>query len=621
MVDYQANMPSIATSAGLGRRWVPKLIVAAGLLAALIGGLLALAEPQHKAVWQGPLGLALAAPVFGSLGMALALRRERAAWVAVTVGFVVTFAAGKLGMPGGEGMPARAWSAGDVLWLGRFVVLYGGLLSLVIARSPQFGVRQVLDGLVGAFAAAALVAVLVLPWLRTGAVADHTTVSVDALLPLLDVLVAGFLVGAGALNGWAVAIWLPLALDMVVFIASEVTDLHHSLMHPSLAIGWATYAGYLASAWLVGLAVFGLVRSPDRPPQRRRPIAPSLLLAGCAVATLVAVSSTRHAALAVGLATASLVAGLLRQALTLRDNDRLIKATEVEAATDALTGLANRRSFENDLRAAVSAATEERPSSLTLFDLDGFKDYNDTFGHPAGDNLLQRLSMKLAQAVAPAGRAYRMGGDEFCVLVPGGHDECLIERARGALADHGEGFTIGASRGTATLPFDSQSPVDALRLADQRMYADKALRRWRRPSPGAMAALLQIVTERDPALGNHTHEVARWAGDVAAALGASPEIVDQARLGGELHDIGKMSTPEAILNKPGPLDDQEWEFMRGIQSSVNGSCWPTRGSRMWRRWRAATTSAGTGRATRTGSRARRFRWRRASCRCATPTRR
>ena len=143
-VDYQANVSNIATSAGTGRPWAPKLIVAVGLLAALIGGLLAFAEPEHQALWQGSLGLALAAPVFGSVGIVIALRRERAAWVAVTAGFVVTFAAGKLGMPGGAGLPARAWSAGDVLWLGRFVVLYGGLLSLVVVRTPQFGVRQVL---------------------------------------------------------------------------------------------------------------------------------------------------------------------------------------------------------------------------------------------------------------------------------------------------------------------------------------------------------------------------------------------------------------------------------------------------------------------------------------------
>lgn len=56
---------------------------------------------------------------------------------------------------------------------------------------------------------------------------------------------------------------------------------------------------------------------------------------------------------------------------------------------------------------------------LGLFDLDGFKRYNDTYGHPAGDALLARLAERMAEAVGPAGRAYRMGGDEFCTLLDG----------------------------------------------------------------------------------------------------------------------------------------------------------------------------------------------------------
>ncbi len=358
-------------------------------------------------------------------------------------------------------------------------------------------------------------------------------------------------------------IWLPLALDMAVFVACEVIDAHHALMHPALRIGWSTYPGYLAAAWLIALAVLALFRATDLEHPRRRPIAPALVLAACSVAALVTVSPKPHRALVVGLAAGSLLAMLLRQAFTLKDNDRLLAATTIEAATDALTGLANRRSLELDLRAAATAATEDRPSVLALFDLDGFKHYNDTFGHPAGDALLQRLAARLADAVAPHGSAYRMGGDEFCVLAPYCEDQDeLVDRARAALTDRGEGFAVGASRGTARLPLDARDPVDALRLADQRMYAEKEVGRGTRPNAGAIALLLQIVRERDPSLGQHTHDVAGWATELASALGAAPEIVQQARLGGELHDIGKMAIPDAILNKPGPLDDREWQFMR-----------------------------------------------------------
>jgi diguanylate cyclase (GGDEF)-like protein len=146
------------------------------------------------------------------------------------------------------------------------------------------------------------------------------------------------------------------------------------------------------------------------------------------------------------------------------DNDRLLRATAVEAATDALTGLANRRSLELDLRAAASAATAERPTVLALFDLDAFKHYNDTFGHPAGDAVLQRLATRLEQAVAPHGKGFRMGGDdEFCVLAP--------------YRDHAG-------------------------VVDQRMYAEKHLGRLHRPCSGAISALLQIVRERTTASGS-----------------------------------------------------------------------------------------------------------------------
>src|SRR5215208_913126 len=78
--------------------------------------------------------------------------------------------------------------------------------------------------------------------------------------------------------------------------------------------------------------------------------------------------------------------------------------------TDPVTGLGNRRLLVGDLRARLAGATEAEPAVLMLFDLDGFKRYNDTFGHMAGDALLARLGNKLGAAVAPDGAAYRLGG-------------------------------------------------------------------------------------------------------------------------------------------------------------------------------------------------------------------
>jgi diguanylate cyclase (GGDEF)-like protein len=249
---------------------------------------------------------------------------------------------------------------------------------------------------------------------------------------------------------------------------------------------------------------------------------------------------------------------LVRQATTLVENERLLRRSQTEAMTDALTSIGNRRALIAFLTEAVRTATLDAPVVLTLFDLDGFKDYNDTFGHPAGDVLLTRLAAALSEAVDDA---YRMGGDEFCVVIRG-DEQHAIARAHAALTTHGEGFGITASAGSVRIPAEAHDPTEALRLADQRMYADKGLRRSAVAQQSATHVLLQIVRERDPALRAHTQEVGGWAANVARRLGADAVAVEQARLGGELHDVGKTAIPDAILGKPGALTDAEWAFMQ-----------------------------------------------------------
>jgi diguanylate cyclase (GGDEF)-like protein len=144
-----------------------------------------------------------------------------------------------------------------------------------------------------------------------------------------------------------------------------------------------------------------------------------------------------------------------------------------EAITDALTGLGNRRALMNDLEASLREGDED---ALVLFDLDGFKRYNDTFGHPAGDELLRTLGGRLARAVEGHGRAYRMGGDEFCVLLhaPGAGGQRLIAAAADALRADDRGLEIGASYGTVVPAGEAATAAAALQIADRRMYDDKA---------------------------------------------------------------------------------------------------------------------------------------------------
>jgi two-component system cell cycle response regulator len=250
----------------------------------------------------------------------------------------------------------------------------------------------------------------------------------------------------------------------------------------------------------------------------------------------------------------------------LRAQRRALRAAEEEAReraeTDQLTGLGNRRRLMASLEAFFTEPNESGEGVLVLLDLDGFKAYNDTFGHPAGDELLTRLAHNLDGATG-TGEAYRMGGDEFCVLSRVGGDlaRAVAQRAEKALSEHGEGFTIGASHGMVRLPSEANNPSEALRVADRRMYARKATQR-KSPGMQSAAALIELLAHRSPDLRPHSAIVAGFCEAVGRRLGLDDEELATLLVAAPLHDIGKAAIPDAILNKEGPLDEEEWSFVR-----------------------------------------------------------
>jgi diguanylate cyclase (GGDEF)-like protein/PAS domain S-box-containing protein len=236
------------------------------------------------------------------------------------------------------------------------------------------------------------------------------------------------------------------------------------------------------------------------------------------------------------------------------------RLNEHQALHDALTGLANRRKLYVDVERALYSA--EGPTfAIAIFDLDGFKAYNDVFGHPAGDTLLERLGRRLSDAVAGHGTAYRMGGDEFCVFTWADEAEALIEAARIALCDQGEGFSIRCSCGSAVLPAEASTLDKAIQIADERLYADKRANKVS-DSLQVRDALVQLIAEQRRELEVSSFNVPELAAATATTLGLSSEDVACTRIAAQLHDIGKTAVPEAILSKPGPLDSAEWDFMR-----------------------------------------------------------
>ncbi|MDQ4071397.1 MAG: diguanylate cyclase [Actinomycetota bacterium] len=279
-----------------------------------------------------------------------------------------------------------------------------------------------------------------------------------------------------------------------------------------------------------------------------------------------------------------------------------------QAHHDSLTGLPNRRKLMEDLECHLAVATPEEPMLLMLLDLDGFKAYNDSFGHPAGDALLSRLGRRLATALAGRGQAYRVGGDEFCVLGPlgGSGTGSLAVAAATALFDYGEGFEITASYGSVVLPVEAEDSSEALRKADKRMYDQKGRGR---AAAGRQAAdaLLKALSERSADLGDHLSDVTDLCTAVARALGVPEDQMDPLLQAAALHDVGKIAIPDSILNKPEALDEAEWEFMcthTQIGERILAAAPHFRGLH---RWYAPATSDSTGRAIRTGSPVSRYR--------------
>jgi diguanylate cyclase (GGDEF)-like protein len=216
--------------------------------------------------------------------------------------------------------------------------------------------------------------------------------------------------------------------------------------------------------------------------------------------------------------------------------------------------------LKRDLYRALERAEAGEAYVFAIFDLNGFKAYNDTFGHPAGDSLLARLGGRLSEAASP-GDAYRLGGDEFCVLIPDwGDADDHLDRTDAALSESGDGFSISAARGNVRIPSEVDDAEEVLHLADRRMYAVKLGRRA--AGDHTVEVLSRAIREAQPAIETGRGAVAELARDVGRRLGLIPEQVDETMRAAKLQDVGMMAIPDAILAKPGPLNEDEWAYIR-----------------------------------------------------------
>jgi diguanylate cyclase (GGDEF)-like protein len=177
---------------------------------------------------------------------------------------------------------------------------------------------------------------------------------------------------------------------------------------------------------------------------------------------------------------------LWRASRLAREKHILLEQSRRDALTDELTGLANRRSLFADLDELLAQPLEER-AVLGVLDLDGFKAYNDEFGHPAGDALLARMGGALCTAVDGNGVAYRLGGDEFCVIARGPDADRVLELARAVLSVRMAGVFITCSLGAACIGEDGSTADGLIHTADERLYRDKRSSRGDRETQPALS--------------------------------------------------------------------------------------------------------------------------------------
>ena len=306
-------------------------------------------------------------------------------------------------------------------------------------------------------------------------------------------------------------------------------------------------------------------------------------------------------------------------------NARAYQTAVEQSITDGLTGLKTHRYFMEELDSEWRRSTRAgRRFSLIMMDLDGFKQVNDRQGHLEGDKVLAAVARLLDARSRQSNVAARYGGDEFAILLPEAtteQAEILAERLRAAVeADaflRAHGTT--ASFGIATFPDHGPTQEEILRFADSGMYLAKHhngncvrtaslmprggdsdgnqrlleaylgvtvkrmfstgpdafnqyLHRFERMMQGdggeapslldTITALAFAIEAKDPYTQGHSQAVSRLAAQIAMQTRLSEVEVEEIRLAGMLHDIGKIGVPESVLNKPALLTAQEYEVIK-----------------------------------------------------------
>ncbi|HUK55887.1 MAG TPA: diguanylate cyclase [Nitrospiria bacterium] len=278
------------------------------------------------------------------------------------------------------------------------------------------------------------------------------------------------------------------------------------------------------------------------------------------------------------------------------DNARFLQDVERQAITDGLTGLYNHREFQRRLGEEVERGKRYgKDFSMLMLDIDHFKSFNDTYGHPMGDAVLKEIAKVIQQSIRNVDIASRYGGEEFTVILPettGQRAKIVAERIRGSIDEErfagasGHPARLSVSIGMASFPADADSRERLITVADEALYFAKeggrnkvcsysdtlksAIEKDQRkltdmlnnPKMKTFWDLATAIDGKSPYTRGHTEAVVQFAMHLAEALNLGENDKKSLQLASLLHNIGMVSVPDTLLNKPGPLSLEEKKIVQ-----------------------------------------------------------
>ncbi len=374
-------------------------------------------------------------------------------------------------------------SVADIFYVGFYPAAYLALVLLLRRESSRLVPATWLDGAVAGLGAAALCAAFAFHSIQHLAGGGPAAVATEVAYPVGDVLLLAMAVGGSVLvSAPRGGVWRLLALGCAVNAVGDGLDVFTPGSHLGAVadgIAWPTALVLMAAAVWARRGPVDVLGHPA---------APGFLLPGLGAASgigILLVGSMHHVdPVAAGLATATLLVVCVRLGLSVGSLRRLTDERHRQAVTDQLTGLGNRRRLTAVLEGFFAVDDEpglrERTLAFLFVDLDHFKEVNDSFGHPAGDELLAQIGPRFEGCLNAGDVVTRIGGDELAVvLLDCGRERALAVAGR-LTAALDEPFPlemvsvrIGASIGIALAPEHAATPDGLMRCADKAMYRSK----------------------------------------------------------------------------------------------------------------------------------------------------